>query len=515
MSDPLSLELGRWVCRTAFDDLPADVVEATKNRVLDVIGLSLAGAQTAFGRSVLDAATALSPPGPSRVFGTGQRLGVTTAAFVNGAWSQALEYDDTHNESIVHMSSPSVAAALALADYRSTGRLDPDTTVEDGHDGGKHGAAAGGDPNNAREAELKSGAASGVRRIQRAVSGRDLITAIAIGNEISCRVGSVSPGQFHRLGFHPSGLFAPFGVSYLAGKLLDLDADQLAQAAGICGSFAAGILECWVDGTQPKFLHPGWAAQSGITSAFLGRAGTTGPAAVFEGRFGLFSSHLQDPQVARDFRRITQELGTRWDSRRASFKPFPAAHVLHPYLDALLRLRVKHGIRPADVERIDCPVAAFIVPIVCEPVAEKTAPASDSHGRVSLQYTLAEALTLGELGKTAYRETSLTNPEILALSRRVHYAVDPSYPGPGHFKGEVRITLKDGRTMFEVEEFNRGSFENPMTDAELRGKFDDNSSEYLSASARDRLVGEIRRLDLLPDASVLVGLAISSTATSA
>jgi 2-methylcitrate dehydratase PrpD len=297
-----------------------------------------------------------------------------------------------------------------------------------------------------------------------------LIAAIAIGNEISCRVGSVSPGQFHRLGFHPSGLFAPFGVTYLAGKLLGLDADQLARAAGICGSFAAGILECWVDGTQPKFLHPGWAAQSGITSAFLGRAGTTGPAAVFEGRFGLFSSHLQDPQVARDFRRITQELGTRWDSRRASFKPFPAAHVLHPYLDALLRLRVRHGIIPSDVERIDCPVAAFIVPIVCEPVAEKTAPASDSHGRVSLQYTLAEALTLGELGKTAYREASLMNPEILALARRVHYTVDPGYPGPGHFKGEVRITLKDGRSVVEVEEFNRGSFENPMTDVELRGK---------------------------------------------
>ena len=119
MSDPLSLELGKWARRTSFDDLPADVVEATKNRILDVIGLSLAGAHTAFGRSVLDAANAMSPPGPCRVFGTGDRLGVTTAAFVNGAWSQALEYDDTHNESIVHMSSPSVAAALALADHRS------------------------------------------------------------------------------------------------------------------------------------------------------------------------------------------------------------------------------------------------------------------------------------------------------------------------------------------------------------------------------------------------------------
>jgi 2-methylcitrate dehydratase PrpD len=472
MSDSLSLELGRWVWRTTFDDLPADVIEATKNRMLDVIGLSLAGAATPFGRSVLDAATAISPPGPCRVLGTGDRLGVTLAAFVNGAWSQALEYDDTHNESIVHMSSPSVAAALAMAEYCSAVRRKPDTLA--------------------------------------AVSGRDVIAAIAIGNEVSCRVGSVSPGQFHRLGFHPSGLFAPFGVTYLAGKLLGLDAVALARAAGICGSFAAGILECWVDGTQPKFLHPGWAAQSGMTSAFLGRSGTTGPAAVFEGRFGLFASHLQDPHVARNFGRITQELGTRWDSRRASFKPYPAAHVLHPYIDALLRLRARHDITPADVVQIDCPVAAFIVPIVCEPIAEKMAPASDSHGRVSLQYTLAEALTLGELGRAAYRDESLHDRDILALARRIHFMVDPDFPGPGHFKGEVRIALTDGRTLTEVEEFNRGSIENPMTDAELRNKFDDNASEFLSAARRDRLVDQIRTLEHLPDASALVDLAMAT-----
>ena len=149
MSDPLSLELGRWVRRTTFDDLPPDVVEATRNRILDVIGLSLAGAETAFGRSVLEAASALSPPGPCRVFGTGDRLGVTTAALVNGAWSQALEYDDTHNESIVHMSSPAVAAALALAEYCATVRsksditvrLKPDTAYEDEKPGRpRHGA---------------------------------------------------------------------------------------------------------------------------------------------------------------------------------------------------------------------------------------------------------------------------------------------------------------------------------------------------------------------------------------
>jgi 2-methylcitrate dehydratase PrpD len=444
-----------------FEDLPEDVVVATKLRVMDVIGLALAGAETEFGRSVRAAALAISgaisTAGPCRILGFGDRVGVTTAAFANGAFSQALEFDDTHNESIVHMSSPAVAAALALSEYTP-------------------------------------------------VSGRDLITAIAIGNEISCRVGSVSSGELHRRGFHPTGLFATFGAAYLASKILGLDAETQARAAGIAGSFASGLLECWVDGTQTKFLHPGWSAQSGITAALLARSGVTGPAKVFEGRFGLFASHVQDANAHRDFARINHNLGQHWESRNSSFKPFPAAHVIHPYISAILRLRAKHGIQPGDVERIECPVTGFIVGIVCEPTEEKLAPASDSHGRVSLQYSLAEALYFGVLGKSAYQKENLKNPEVLALARRVQYHVDPDYPGPGRFKGAVKITLKDGRIFEEVEEYNRGSAENPMSYEELRAKFDDNSSTFLSAAQRDQLANAIQTLDELKDASALLDI---------
>ena len=147
-----SEKLADWVCGLAFDDLPADVVASTKDRVLDVIGLALAGLATPFGESVTRACTAMSPPGPSRILGSGQRVGAGAAAFANGALSQALEFDDTHNESIVHMSSPAVAAALALSETRE-------------------------------------------------ISGQALIAAIALGNEISCRVGSVAPTSSTAAGF--------------------------------------------------------------------------------------------------------------------------------------------------------------------------------------------------------------------------------------------------------------------------------------------------------------------------
>ncbi len=446
-----SERLSQWVAGVKFDDLPQDVVENTCLRVLDVFGLVLAGLGTPFGRSVREAVLALNPAGPSRIFGTGDATTVPGAAFANGALSQALEFDDTHNESIVHMSSPAVAAAFALA-----------------------GSAK--------------------------ITGADLIVAIAIGNEISCRVGSVAPGQFHRRGFHPTGLFATFGATWLAGRLLGLNAAQMNNAAGIAGSFASGLLQCWVDGTQSKFLHPGWSAQSGIVAATLGKTGTTGPSAVFEGRFGLFASHLQDETVPRNYGRITDGLGEHWESRNASFKPFPVAHVIHPYIDALLRLRTQHRIDPAQVERIVCPVAAYIVGIVCEPVAEKRRPRSDSHGRVSIQYTLAETLVLGRIDKNAYQPESLTDPLILGIADRVEIQVDPKFPGPERFKGAVKIVMKDGSVYETVEEHNRGSAANPMATADIVAKFDANAADVLNAAQRRALAEAVLALPTAQDA---------------
>jgi 2-methylcitrate dehydratase PrpD len=453
--------ISEWVAGVRFEELPAQVVEVTRLRILDVIGLSIAGRSTAFGRSVASSAKGLYPGTDARLWGTDSRASTAGAAFVNGALSQALEYDDTHNESIVHISSPSVAAALALID--------------------SHGG-----------------------------SGRDVLTAVAIGNEISSRVGSVAPGKMHRRGFHPTGIFAPFGAAYLAGFLTHSSAEQMRNGAGIVGSMASGLIQCWADGTQTKFLHPGWAAMSGIVAAGLSQAGVTGPAEIFEGRFGIFASHLQDQSPVPGLDRLTRALGSTWDSLNASFKPFPAAHVIHPYIDALLRLRERSALRPDDVRRITCKVAPYVVGIVCEPVGEKRRPATDSQGRVSLQYTLAEAFTLGWLGRNSYAEHSLRDARVLSLADRVDYEVDESLPGPEQFKGVVRVELNDGTLLDEIEEHNRGSKENPLSERDIVAKFRENVEGGLKADQAEKLVQAVLSLDRLDDASFITELTVAN-----
>jgi 2-methylcitrate dehydratase PrpD len=454
-----SEQLALLCARLKFSDLPADVVASTKLRVLDVVGLALAAVPLATGKSVRAAALAMGKGDDARILGTGDRVPAMQAALANGTMAQALEYDDTHNETVIHISSPMVATALAVGEM------------------------------------VKAG-------------GEKIITAVAAGNEITCRIGLVAPQQFHKVGFHPSGVIGTFGTAYTAGKLLGLNVEQLRNAAGIAGSQASGILACWEDGTQSKFLHPGWSALSGIAAALLARADYTGPAPVFESRFGLFASHVQDKNYPLDFPRMVANLGGTWESRNTSFKPYPVAHVIHSFLDAILYLHRNEGLRAEHVEKIVCPIAEYMIPVVCEPVAEKFSPASDSHGRVSLQFSLAEALVRGRLGVDAYSEECLHDPAILALARKVSYVVDRDAPGRGQYKGWVIAYTTGGRTHERVEMHNRGSAQNPLSAGDVRAKFRENAVRTLDNAAIEAIIAKADSLERETDISALVDLSI-------
>lgn len=459
MTASLTRQLADWYVGLRYEDLPEDVIAATKLRVLDVLGLSLVPVNADFGRTVRAAVLEMGPGKGARMLGFGDETSPMLAAVVNGSMAHALEFCDTQNETMTHVSSPSVTTAIALGESL-------------------------------------------------AIDGRTLLTVCAGASEVIARIAVGAPGQFHKHGFHSTGVVGSFGAAYIASRLYKLDASRTTYAAGIVGSQAAGLMECWSDGTWSKFLHPGWAAHCGISSALLAKHGYTGPATVLEGRFGLFRSHVQDAEYKFDLPRIVNGLGTHWENRRISFKPFPTAHVIHPFIDAILALHGQ-GLRAENVEKIVCPVADYMVPIVCEPRSEKIAPASDWHGRVSLAYTLAEALHHGKLGARGYTEESIRNPEILALARKITYEVDATAPGRERFKGWVIAYTADGRRWEHVEPANRGSFDNPMTVEEIRAKFRENASLTLPADRVERVIEVVDALESLADVKEIVTLCVA------
>jgi 2-methylcitrate dehydratase PrpD len=448
-----------WLAGLAYDDIPAAVVADAKLRFLDIIGVSLAASAAPAGAIARRTALRLGAGQEAQILGFGDRVPAASAAMANGTMAHALDFDDTHNESVIHVSAPVVSAALAAGQLAKA-------------------------------------------------SGKAVLTAAIGGAEITCRIGCVTPSAFHKRGFHPTGVIGTFGSALISGRLLGLDAVQLQNALGIAGSQASGILEFFSDGSFAKQLHPGWAAHSGIIASYLASEGFTGPATVLEGRYGLFATHLGPGSYSMD--RVVEKLGAEWICTKTSFKPYPCGHVVHPFLDAILSLYKDEGLRADDVVRITCPIAEWMLPIMCEPREVKLVPETDYHAKFSFPYTVAAALYFGRLGVEAFTDEAIRNQDILALARRVVNEVDPTAPDPSRFKGWVIVETKSGKRFERVVENNWGSESNPLSATDVRQKFRDNARLVLDDKKIEQVLSMTDRLEEVRDINEVVALCVKS-----
>lgn len=448
-------QIADWAAGLRFADIPEPVIRDEKLRVLDILGVALAASTLPASAPVRTAALRLGSGQESRMWGYGDHTTAASAALVNGSLAHALDFDDTHNESVVHISGPVITTGLSL------------------------GEALG-------------------------VDGQTVLTAMVAGAELGCRIGRVAPGDFHKRGFHATGVMGAFAAAVTAGKLLELNAQQMRQALGIAGSQASGLLEGFRDGSAVKQLHPGWSAHAGIIAAYLAQDGFTGPATVFEGRDGLFNSHIGNGDHA--FSRMTEGLGQDWTCPHTSFKPYPCGHVVHGFLDAILGLYHDEGLRAEQVVTITCPTAEWMIPIMCEPRAMKLKPETDYHAKFSFYFTMAATLIDGRLGVEVFTDANIRNSAILALAERIHCIPDPSAPDTGHFKGWVQVETTDGRHLERVVDDNWGSLANPMTPDQVQIKFRENAGLALEASRLNAIIEGTQALDTLHDVGALIGL---------
>jgi len=445
----ISETLARFAADLQPRDLPDDVVAAVKRHLLDVCGVALAAAAEPFAPRALDAALALGGRGDAVVIGFAARLPPAWAALVNGALAHGLDYDDTHEEAVTHVSC-SVAPAML--------------------------AAATGDAAQA-------------------------LTALALGMECNVRLGRAAPGRFHDRGFHPTGVCGAYASTIVAGRLAGLDPPALTQALGLAGSMASGTMEFLTDGTWAKRIHPGWAAHAGLCAAALAAAGFTGPRETFEGRFGLYRSHLGDDDW--DAASITADLGARWQLRDIAIKPYPCCHMTHAFIDAAASLRRSTGVTADAIAAVECFIHPREMPVVCEPAASKQTPQTDYDAKFSLPYTVAAMLVHGRVDLTTFDPAAIRDPAVLALARRIVCMPDPQADYPRCFPGRLRLRLHDGRVLEHDEPINRGSIERPLSDAEVRDKFRDNATRRLDAARADALAVAIDNLEHAADLAAL------------
>ncbi|MGE5407180.1 MAG: MmgE/PrpD family protein, partial [Syntrophothermus sp.] len=312
--------LAAWSSSLRFEEIPEEVVSAAKLHLLDAVGTGLAA--LALDEMPAARAVALELGGEEEATAVGlpRRLGAASAALSNGSLMHALDFDDTHEAAIVHSSV--VVAPTVLAVGEGTG-----------------------------------------------ADGEELVAAAVAAYETSARIGLAVPGALHVRGFHPTSVCGVFAAAAGAARLRGLSAEQTANALGIAGSQASGLMEYLADGSQTKPLHAGWAAHAGIAAAALAAHGATGPGSVLEGRFGLLASHVGEFDEAA----LAADLGSRWETTEVAFKAYPCCHAGHAVLNAV----TESGLGPDDVEEIVALVAGEVaVGLVLEPAARKLRPAT-------------------------------------------------------------------------------------------------------------------------------------------
>ena len=451
----ISRTLAQFAHDLTLDAIPQEVRERAKHLILDATGIAYASGGYDFAHKTLTAIAGLGGAGYVPVIGLPQRLSPRDAALVNGILAHGLDFDDTHTGGVIHSTASVWPAVLSAA-------------------------------------------------FMRGKSGADLLVGYVAGVEAATRLGAVGSGHFHQVGFHPTGVIGIFGCTLAAGRLMGLSPQAMTMAQGIALSMAAGSLEFLEDGAWTKRMHPGWAAQSGITAAALGREGFVGPTRAYEGRFGVFNAYLQGGLEDDRMGRATAGLGSIWETTAIAVKPLPACHFTHACADAAMILARQHQFEIGDIVRIKALVPGEVVKTVCEPVANKRRPANAYDAQFSIPYLVAASLIRGRFTLAELEPEALSDGAILRLCDLVDYEVDPRSTFPRHYTGEVQISLRDGRVLMHREAMNRGCADRPLSNAEIVEKYAGNARLRLSARQAAEVQAAVLALDETADARPII-----------
>jgi 2-methylcitrate dehydratase PrpD len=442
----ISEQLARFAVQFKPESIPEQVRERARLLMLDSIGIAYASHGYEFSTRAMRAITELNEGSSSAVIGSDTRLDLRNAVLMNGILIHGLDYDDTHSKGVIHGTSSVLPTVLGLA--AKLGR-----------------------------------------------PGADMVSAYVLGMEVATRLGAVAKGGFHQVGFHPTGLIGAFGCTIAAGWLLGLNQQQYVYAQGLALSVASGSLEFLNDGGWNKRMHPGWAGVAGITAATLGRNGYVGTRLAYEGRFGLFPSHL-GKGVEYDLSLALEGLGSVWETTAVSVKPLPACHFTHAAIDAAVRLH-HQGVVAQKIRKVTVLVPEEVVKTVCEPQDLKRKPANSYEAQFSIPYLVSTALLKGSMSLEDLEEAALRDSEVLALAAKVHYKHDPDSGFPKYYSGEVIVELDDGTIKTEREAIHRGAVDRPLTAEDIIAKYRANVARERSVDYAGQIERSVLGLDSL------------------
>jgi 2-methylcitrate dehydratase PrpD len=446
------------ISKTGFNDLTPESVTAAKKGIVDTVGVMIAGSSIRGCQLLIEAIKEIGGKEESTIAIFGDKVPSCLAALANSAMARAMDIDDVNDAFPLHPDVVIVPTALAMAEGN------------------------------------------------RGIKGLDLITAVALGQDLMVRmayatkVNPVISGRFN--------LFKVFAATGVAGKLMGLNEEQLSNAMGIAYSHLIGDAQSMHEGVMTMYIQEGEAAKSGIEAAIFASHGITGTQNVLQGRKGFFQAFEPDPNLGV----LTNELGSTFRGADIAIKPYASCRSSHEAIDLALSMVKEKGIDPNRIDRITVRVSDITYDLTCHPLDQKRRPRDRIEAQFSIPFTVAAALIRGDFFINELSDEIITNEEILRLAARVTPVLDK----------ECQTNLTLGLTVMEIETidgqryserklFPRGNPKNPMSMEDCLEKVKKCvkfAYQPFPDDQIDRIVSMLSNLEHLEDVQQLIQLLV-------
>lgn len=413
-SSGATAKLASFVVSTSFDDLPEQVVQKSTGAILDCLGVTLAGCTHQASRIVQAYVASAGGNPEARILGTGQWNSAAHAAFANGTAGHVLDFDDVSWVASGHPTVAILPATLAVCE-------------------------------------------------QVGASGRDLLTAFALGFEVLCKLGKGTTPPHYQRGYHATATLGTFGATAAAGKLLGLNEEQMANALGIAASEASGLRQNF--GSMTKSFHAGRANQNGVVAARLAAQGFTAAKDILEGEWGFLRVMVGE----YDADTFLSGLGDPYEivSSGIAVKRYPSCGCTLAAIDAATKLARRYGLKAAEIAAVEVGTHKQSFDVLIH-----HNPQTGLQGKFSMEYCVARALSDRQVLLDDFVDERVREPRVAELVKKTKLYVHPECTTYEVEKAVVSVRLKGGGTLTERVDVAKGSPSNPMSDEELLQKYE-------------------------------------------
>lgn len=452
--------LAKNAVSVVYEDLSSATIKMSKLDILDTLAVGLAGSSAEGLDELVGLVKEWGGEKASSILVGSGKVPPPHAALVNGTMAHARDYDDTHDVAVLHAGVIVVPAAFAVAEWK----------------GG--------------------------------VSGKELITAVALGVDFMCRLG-IATSREKDTGISCTGMYGYFGAAMAAGKILGLNEERMLNAIGIAYSQCSGEVQSVKEAALTKRISRGMASKGGVLSAILAQRGITGPKNCLEGEFGLFNAYQRGVYMPE---KMTPGLGSLYEVVNLSFKPYPCCRYNHAPIDAVLSLVRKNDINPREVAEVKIGTNSRTYNLLCDPIESKRRPHTVVEAQFSLPYTVSSAIFDRRVAIEHFTEKGIARSEILELAQKMSAFIDSDIErtyGRVICGAKAEIKMKDGR-VFSIEVgLPKGNPENPMDEQEFAEKFRDcaaHAAKSIPEPDLNKAIKLLNNLEEVEDVAVIMRL---------